>query len=141
MVKLGNHILILETMSTISQISQGQGPGNPRNARHALVPDIQLVHKLSMIAEQHDQPMQSMKQKFLPFAPQEKPQQLQHQCRPNQRHRGSSNEYKCQRTRLLFAASVVGDGITNVIGPFKNAPSQFHGKTIFSVFWCIWRGK
>ena len=30
----------------------------------------------------------------------------------------------------MFAAAVVGDGNNNVIGPFENALSQFHGKTI-----------
>jgi hypothetical protein len=38
----------------------------------------------------------------------------------------------------MFAASVVGDGNNNVIGPFENTLSQFHGKTIiplcFSAF-------
>ena len=30
----------------------------------------------------------------------------------------------------MFAASVVGDGNNNVVGPFENALTQFHGKTI-----------
>jgi len=33
----------------------------------------------------------------------------------------------------MFAAAVVGDGNNNVIGPFENALSQFHGKTIISL--------
>ena len=42
------------------------------------------------------------------------------------------NEYKCKVRKLdiTFAATVVGDGNTNVIGPFENALSQFHGKSI-----------
>ena len=42
------------------------------------------------------------------------------------------NEYKCKVRKLdiTFAATVVGDGNNNVIGPFKNALSQFHGKSI-----------
>jgi hypothetical protein len=30
----------------------------------------------------------------------------------------------------MFAAAVVGDGNNNIIGPFQNALSQFHGKRI-----------
>ena len=42
------------------------------------------------------------------------------------------NEYKCKVRKLdiTFAATVVGDGNNNVIGLFKNALSQFHGKSI-----------
>ena len=35
-----------------------------------------------------------------------------------------------QKTDVMFAAAVVGDGNNNVIGPFENALSPFHGKTV-----------
>ena len=58
----------------------------------------------------------------------------------NRRARDIVNQYNCKVRNLdvMFAASVVVDGNNNVIGPFKNALSQFHGKTIiplcFSAF-------
>ena len=38
--------------------------------------------------------------------------------------------HKVRNLDIMFAAAVVGDGNNNVIGPFENALSQFHGKTI-----------
>ena len=52
---------------------------------------------------------------------------------PANRHaREIVNQYKCKVKKLdiMFAASVVGDGNNNVVGPFENALTQFHGKTI-----------
>jgi hypothetical protein len=64
----------------------------------------------------------------------------QHINPANRRAREIVNQYKCKVRKLdiMFAAAVVGDGNNNVIGPFKNALSQFHGKTVipqcFSAF-------
>jgi hypothetical protein len=42
------------------------------------------------------------------------------------------NENKCKVKKLdiRFAASVVGDGSNGITGPYENALSQFHFKTI-----------
>ena len=41
-------------------------------------------------------------------------------------------KYRCKVRKLdvMFAAAVVGDGNNNVIGPFENTLSPFHGKTV-----------
>ena len=61
-------------MSAVRNITSQ--PGNPRHARHAVVPDIHaqttpLVDKLSMPAEQQDLFMLSLKLKHITSAPED----------------------------------------------------------------------
>ena len=57
----------------------------------------------------------------------------------NLRAREIANQYRCKVRNLdvmLLLASVRGDGNDNVIGPFENALSQFHGKSIIPLCFC-----
>ena len=93
-----------------------------------------LVDKLSMPAEQQDLLVLSLKLKHKTSAPQDittTTKTLTQQINVHKREE-TVNQYRCKVRNLdvMFAAAVVGDGNNNVIGPFENALSQFHGKTV-----------
>ena len=85
-----------------------------------------------MPAEQQDLLMLSLKLKHITSAPRDNNHDNQNINPANRRAREIVNQYKCKVRKLdiMFAAAVVGDGNNNIIGPFQNALSQFHGKRI-----------
>ena len=148
MMRLGNIDSVLEAVNFFhGKVGQpfigdyvhniSSQPGNPRNARHAVVPDIHATNyptgrqviNASGATRSADAIFEI---KTFHFCPTRYNHNNQNINPANRRAREIVNQYKCKVKKLdiMFAASVVGDGNNNVVGPFENALTQFHGKTI-----------
>jgi hypothetical protein len=79
-----------------------------------------------MIAEQKDQPMQSLKYKLLLIVPQDITITIATSTQQIDVHERLSMKPKAKLKKLdiWFAASVVGDGSNGITRPFENALSQ-----------------
>ena len=112
-------------------------PGNPRYARHALVPDILATNYPTGTQVVNDSgATRSANALFEIKTFTYCRTRYNHNNRninpANRRAREVVNETKgkVKKLDIRFAASVVGDGSNGITGPFENALSQFHCKTI-----------
>jgi len=111
--------------------------GNPRHARHAVVPDIHATNYPTGRQVVNDSGATRsadaiFEVKTYTFCPTRYNHNNQNMNPADRRARDIVNDYK-RRVRNLdvtFASAVVGDGNNNVIGPFENTLSPFHGKTV-----------